>query len=128
MKDELFAELMESAQEALEHAQGKRDLKTAVLPAPPKPMYARDVRKLRSRLHASQAVFASCLNVSTKLVQAWEADRRTPEGAALRLMRIAERAPELLLSGTPESASPVRRRTRGKKAAPQRRRSKAKSA
>jgi putative transcriptional regulator len=115
MKEELFTELMESVQEALAHAKGKRDLKTTILPSPPKPMHARDVRKLRSRLRASQAVFASYLNVSTKLVQAWEADRRTPEGAALRLLRIAESAPELLLTGAPTPGArrgPMRRAKR----------------
>jgi putative transcriptional regulator len=89
MDETLFAELMESANEALEHAKGRRSLKTVVLPPPPEPMSADDVRELRARLDASQAVFASYLNVSTKLVQAWEADRRTPEGAALRLLRLA---------------------------------------
>ena len=100
MEKALFAELLESANEALAHARGKRSLKTVVLPLPPAPMGAKAVRKLRSRLDASQSVFASCLNVSTKLVQAWEADRRTPEGAALRLLRLAEKAPELLLTDT----------------------------
>jgi putative transcriptional regulator len=119
MEPKLFAELLESVNEALEHAKGKRDLKTTVLPAPPKPMHARDVRKLRTRLHASQAVFASCLNVSTKLVQAWESDRRTPEGAALRLMRLAEQVPELLLTGAPETDS-RKRAKRSKRVAAQR--------
>jgi len=109
MDDALFSELLESVQEALEHSQGKRDLKTTVLPSPPEPMDAQEVRDLRSRLDASQAVFASYLNVSTKLVQAWEADRRTPEGAALRLLRIAERAPELLLTGNAASKGGARR-------------------
>jgi putative transcriptional regulator len=103
MEKELFAELLQSTQEALEHAEGKRDLRTTVLPAAPEPMDSAAVRRLRSRLNASQAVFASFLNVSTKLVQAWEADRRTPEGAALRLLRIAEQAPELLLTSSSSS-------------------------
>lgn len=111
MDRNLFDELLASANEALAHAKGKRDLRTTVLPPPPKPMGAPDVRRLRERLHASQAVFAGYLNVSTKLVQAWEADRRVPEGAALRLLRLAEQAPELLLTETP--AGP-RRKPRAK--------------
>jgi len=105
MKKELFAELLQSTMEALEHAKGKRDLRTTVLPATPKPMNSAAVRRLRSRLNASQAVFASYLNVSTKLVQAWESARRSPEGAALRLLRIAEKAPELLLSSSSKPAA-----------------------
>jgi putative transcriptional regulator len=100
MDERTFSELLEATREALEHAKGRRDLRTTVLPAAPQPMTAEDVRRLRSRLNASQALFASYLNVSTKLVQAWEANRRTPDGAALRLLRIAEKAPELLLTST----------------------------
>lgn len=108
MDEPLFSELLASANEALAHAQGKRNLRTTVVAPPPEPMDAHDVKELRARLEASQAVFASYLNVSTKLVQAWEADRRTPDGAALRLLRLAEQAPELLLSAT----HPARKRTR----------------
>ena len=117
MDDALFAELLESAKEALAHARGKRSLRTVVLPSPPEPMDADDVRELRSRLEASQAVFASYLNVSKKLVQAWEANRRTPEGAALRLLRLAERAPQLLLSGTTASGTAPRPSRRAKRRA-----------
>ncbi len=102
MKREVFAELLESAKEALEHSKGKLELRTTVLPPPPRPMRSMDVRKLRDQLHASQAVFAHCLNVSTKLVQAWEAGRRSPEGAALVLLRLAEHSPALLLSRAAE--------------------------
>jgi putative transcriptional regulator len=115
MDENLFDELLKSAHEALEHARGRRDLKTTVLPAPPEPMRSRDVRRLRSRLEASQAVFARYLNVSTKLVQAWEADRRAPSGAALRLLRLAERAPQLLLAETSPSPVPLRRNPRTKR-------------
>ena len=115
MDETLFAELMESANEALENAKGRRSLKTVVLPPPPEPMSADDVRELRARLDASQAVFASYLNVSTKLVQAWEADRRTPEGAALRLLRLAEKAPELLLSGTAPATTTAARKKGAKR-------------
>ncbi|MGH7576081.1 MAG: helix-turn-helix domain-containing protein [Longimicrobiales bacterium] len=105
MEKRLFEALLESANEALAHAQGRLDLRTTVLPPPPEPMRAHDVQRLRRRMDASQAVFAGYLNVSKKLVQAWEAGRRTPNGASLRLLRLAERAPELLLNGAREIAS-----------------------
>lgn len=98
MDKRLFEELLESANEALAHAQGRLDLRTTLLPPPPEPMRAGDVSRLRRRMDASQAVFAGYLNVSKKLVQAWEAGRRTPNGAALRLLRLAEQAPGLLLN------------------------------
>jgi putative transcriptional regulator len=96
MKDETFTELLTSANEALEHAQGKRNLRTTTLPRPPKSLNGRAVKRVRASLHASQAVFARYLNVSTKLVQAWEADRRTPEGPALVLLHIAARQPDVI--------------------------------
>ena len=96
MKDETFTQLLGSANEALEHAQGKRSLRTTTLPLPPKSLNGRAVKRVRASLRASQAVFARYLNVSTKLVQAWEADRRTPEGPALVLLHIAARQPDVI--------------------------------
>lgn len=98
MDQRIFAELMESANEALEHTKGKRELRTTELPPPPRPVGGSGIRKLRTRLKMSQAVFARYLNVSTKLVQAWEAGRRTPDGPALLLVRLVERNPALVLS------------------------------
>lgn len=95
MKEKLFAELLGAANDALEHAQGKRSLRTTVLPNAPESMTADDIRAIRETLQASQAVLAHYLNVSTKLVQAWEAGSRTPTGPALVLLRIVERQPGL---------------------------------
>jgi len=96
MKSELFAELLASANEALEHAQGKRNLKSTTLARIADPMDAEEVREVRETLQASQAVFAHYLNVSTKLVQAWEARRRRPEGPALVLLRMMKQQPGLV--------------------------------
>lgn len=99
MEKALFDELMESMGEALDHARGKRELRTTVLPAEPVAMSASDIKALRARLNASQAVFARYLNVSTQLVQAWEANRRRPDGAALRLLEIGSREPRVVFVG-----------------------------
>lgn len=99
MEDRLFKELLDATREALAHYKGvKRDLRTTVLPEPPRPMSRVEIHKLRDRLKVSQSVFAKCLNVSTKLVQAWEGGTRQPDGAALRLLRLAERAPGLVFA------------------------------
>lgn len=112
MKDETFTELLTSANEALEHAQGKRSLRTTTLPLPPKSLNGRAVKRVRASLHASQAVFARYLNVSTKLVQAWEANRRTPDGPALVLLHIAARQPQLIESVRQDAASDRRQQSR----------------
>ena len=98
MDQKIFAELLESANEALEHAQGKRELRTTELPPPLEPVDGGGIKRLRARLKMSQAVFARYLNVSAKLVQAWESDRRRPDGPALLLVRLVERNPALVLS------------------------------
>ncbi len=96
MKRAVFDQLLRSVEQARDHAQGKRELRTTVLPPTPLPVTGAQVRRIRKRLNASQAVFARYLNVSTKLVQAWEAERRSPEGPALILLRLGNRDPEAL--------------------------------
>jgi len=98
MSDETFSELTESLGQALAHARGERsDLRTTVLPAPPHPMSREEIVELRAELNYSQSVFARVLNVSVKTVQAWEQGVRVPSDAALKLLAIAKRRPEVLL-------------------------------
>lgn len=103
MEEKLFKDLMESVQEVLEHVQGKRMLRTTRLPLAPPKMGAKDVRQLRERVNASQSVFAHGLNVSVKLVQAWEGNRRTPDGPALKLMHLAQMNPEMIFGSQGET-------------------------
>jgi putative transcriptional regulator len=99
MSDEDFAELQLSLEQALQHDYGKRrDFRTTVLPAPPKPMKKQEIVKLRQQLNLSQAVFAGVLNVSVKTVQAGEQGLRQPSDAALKLLTIAKKHPEVLLA------------------------------
>jgi putative transcriptional regulator len=103
MKEELFKDLMDSLHEALEHAEGKRVLRTTTLPFPPAAMGAKDVKKLRQHINVSQAVFAHGLNVSVKLVQAWEGNRRVPDGPALKLLHLAQNNPEMIFGSHTET-------------------------
>ncbi len=63
---------------------------------PPKPMAAKDVVAIRKRMGASQSAFARLLNVSPRTVQAWERDAKHPSNAALKLLHIAQRRPDVL--------------------------------
>ncbi|MCY3606533.1 MAG: DNA-binding transcriptional regulator [Gammaproteobacteria bacterium] len=47
-----------------------------------------EIRALRLREHASQAVFARYLNVSTGLVSQWERGEKRPRGASLKLLTL----------------------------------------
>ena len=77
---------------------GKKITRRVVLDiARPKGMSAAQIQRLRKRLHLSQGVFADVLNVSVKTVQAWEADINSPNQAALRLLDILKKQPEIML-------------------------------
>lgn len=54
------------------------------------------IRRVRDSLLMSQAVFAGVLNVSKSTVAAWEQGERTPTGATLRLLELAESEPGIL--------------------------------
>lgn len=67
---------------------------------------AERIRQLRKRLGILESEFAEILNVSLDTVRAWEQGLRSPSGAALRLLYLAERHPEVL---TEASFQPLRR-------------------
>ena len=99
MSDEDVAELKESLQQVLHHVRGERnDLRTTIRFAPPKPMPAQDIIRLREQLNLSQLLFAEVLNVSLRTVQEWEQGVRPPSGAAVKLLTIAKKHPEVLLA------------------------------
>ncbi len=60
-------------------------------------MSPKDIARIRQRLNCSQSVFALILNISPKTVQAWEQGSREPSDAALKLLMIAKKHPEILL-------------------------------
>ncbi len=67
---------------------------------PPPPYDATRIRQIRRALNVSQQVFADYLNVSRGTVRSWEQGLRRPDGAALRLLSIAEKHPDILLAET----------------------------
>lgn len=73
------------------------DLRTAELPARPKPLKPADIRALRASLNASQALLARLLNVSSNAVESWEQGIREPRQATLKLLHIAKKNPGVLL-------------------------------
>ncbi|CNH43465.1 putative transcriptional regulator [Yersinia thracica] len=90
MKDELFSELMASAQEALAIKKGEvkaTRVTTITLP---------DVKAIRAKAKLKQDEFAQVVGVSPSLVQAWEQHKRTPTGSSLKLLRIIEKNPDML--------------------------------
>lgn len=62
-------------------------LRTVSLQLEPSPYLAKDVRALREKLGASQAVFARLLGASIRTVQSWE-QGRAPPPMARRLLDV----------------------------------------
>ncbi len=52
---------------------------------------AEQIRRIRLREKASQAVFARYLNVTTGLVSQWERGEKRPRGASLKLLALVAR-------------------------------------
>ncbi len=75
------------------HAAGVMDKQTmrkfdAACLTPVRPLTPEEIRALREREGASQAVFARYLNVTTGLISQWERGEKHPQGASLKLLSL----------------------------------------
>jgi putative transcriptional regulator len=88
--------LLKSAHEALEYSRGERNLRTHIatkIPGPPS--YSKTkIKKIRSSLGLSQAVFATIFGVTTSAVQHWEQGLRSMPAPACRLLNLIEKDPK----------------------------------
>jgi len=91
MKKELFAELVESIEEAGEIRKG------VVKPSRVFRYRPVDIKRIRNRLNVSQAQFSLMIGVSKSTLQNWEQGRRQPEGPAKALLRIVDKRPQAVL-------------------------------
>jgi putative transcriptional regulator len=87
VKDRAFQELLTSVRQAGRIRRGtlKPPRTTVFQPA--------DVRAVRAKLGVSQSEFALMIGVSVATLRNWEQGRRTPEGPALALLRVALKNP-----------------------------------
>lgn len=94
----LGQELISGLKEAVAHARGTKKLRGSSLeiPQPARPWRKEQIARLRKRrFGVSQPLFASFLSVTASTVRAWEQGRKSPSGAARRLLELADIAPEL---------------------------------
>jgi putative transcriptional regulator len=93
-------ELVRAVEVVADHAAGRDRQKlrvTKITSAKPAPALSpAQIRALRSRLKVSQADFAAVLNVPVVTAASWERGQRSPSGAALRLLQIVRKNPELV--------------------------------
>lgn len=64
-----------------------REFDALCLP-PVKTFTPTQIKRLRSRFKASQAVFAAYLNTSPSTVQKWEQGQKKPNGPSLKLLNL----------------------------------------
>ncbi|MDR0915906.1 MAG: helix-turn-helix domain-containing protein [Oscillospiraceae bacterium] len=89
---DVYDSISQGLREALDHAQGKRTLRTARLStvAPPREFKAEEIKSIRNTLGMTQAFFADFMGVSPKTVEAWESGRNIPEGPARRILSVVQ--------------------------------------
>lgn len=88
MKDERFAELLESVRE------GGAILRGEIAPTRAIEMGAPDVKRIRESFDLSQSQFSALLGISIRTLQNWEQGRRKPRGPASVLLQVAAKHPE----------------------------------
>jgi putative transcriptional regulator len=98
MKIQYRSALMASIHETAEglHSTGVMDRQTMrefdeLCLTPVRPLKPKEIRELRLREGASQAVFARYLNVTTGLVSQWERGEKRPQGPSLKLLSLVEK-------------------------------------
>ena len=82
-------EILDGIEEIKAFKSGEGKLKTSIL-SDPSP-----AKEIRKKLQLSQSAFAGFMGVSIRTIQDWEQGRRTPQGPAKALLRIAEQCPEV---------------------------------
>jgi len=94
MVDALLRAMHETAK-GLHHTAGTMNAVTMrefdALCLPPVRIYTpTQIKRLRKRHKASQAVFAAYLNTSPSTVQKWEQGRKKPNGPSLKLLNLVD--------------------------------------
>jgi putative transcriptional regulator len=90
MDDFNFNRLCESAKEARDIIDGKREPSRKFFIAEPNP------KEIRAKMSLTQDKFAALMNISVHTLRNWEQGRRQPEGPAKVLLNVANNHPEVL--------------------------------
>ncbi|MBP3392592.1 MAG: helix-turn-helix domain-containing protein [Clostridia bacterium] len=90
----LFDDIKTGLEQAIEYEKGKLNARTTILTVAPVERFRPDeIRLIRNRTGLTQIMFARYMGVSVKTVEAWEAGRNHPEGAACRLLSMTRSDP-----------------------------------
>ena len=90
----VFDDIKTGLTQAIEYEKGKLDAKTVTISIAPVVSFTpEEIKKIRKNTGLTQVLFAKYIGVSVKTVEAWEAGRNHPEGAACRLLSMTQRDP-----------------------------------
>ncbi len=108
-KNEFFEGIRDALREGIEalHRGQKLTMREVSIVSPPKTMSPQEIVTLRKKvLKVSQQVFARLVNVAPQTVQSWEQGQKIVKGGTLRLLRLAQKDPSILLKIIFDDSSP----------------------
>ena len=91
MSNEFYNDLSTSLNQALAIAKGDAEPSRKFSYEMP------DIKVIRAKTGLSQQQFADKLNISPRTLQNWEQGTRNPTGAAVTLMRLLDKQPDLIV-------------------------------
>ena len=99
MREDVFEELLESVRQGGQILRGERTPSRVFTNGEP------DARRIRQLYRLSQDKFARLMGISVATLRNWEQGRRSPEGPARVLLRVAAKHPEAILDVVSERKS-----------------------
>lgn len=95
----LFDEIKTGLNEAIEYEKGNLKAKTTTISIEPVGVFtSSEIKSIRNSTGLTQNLFAKYMGVSIKTVEAWEAGRNHPDGAACRLLYLTQKDPSFPVS------------------------------
>lgn len=89
-----FNDIKTGLGQAIEYERGNLKAKTTTLTVKPIENFKpEEIRSIRMEAGLTQILFAKYMGVSVKTVEAWEAGRNYPDGAACRLLSMTRNDP-----------------------------------
>ena len=91
---DVFNDIKTGLEQAIQYEKGKLNAKTITLSILPVDSFTPEkIKSIRKSTGLTQVMFAKYIGVSTKTVEAWEAGRNHPEGAACRMLAMTQNDP-----------------------------------
>ncbi len=90
----IFDDIKTGLEQAIAYEKGElKANKTKLSVIPVDSFSPSDIKEIRAETGLTQNMFAKYMGVSVKTVEAWEAGRNHPDGAACRLLSLTRRDP-----------------------------------